>query len=38
MKGNRERGREYLDRLIREYGASNHAAVKLAKDFLAENY
>ena len=38
MKGNRERSREYLDRVIAEYGASNDAAVKLAQDFIAENF
>ncbi len=38
LKGNRDRSREYLDRLIREYGSSNHSAVKLAKEFLAENF
>ena len=38
MKGNREKAREYLDRVIREYGSSNSSAVKLARDFIAENY
>ena len=38
LKGNREKAREYLDRVIREYGNTNSSAVKLARDFLAENY
>ncbi len=38
MKGNRERAREYLDRVIREYGDSNNSAVRLAQDFIDENY
>lgn len=38
LKGNRDRSQEYLDRLISEYGSSNSSAVKLAKDFLAENF
>jgi len=38
LKGNRERAREYLDRVIREYGNSNSSAVKLARDFIDENY
>lgn len=37
-KGNRERAREFLDRLISEYDSSNSAAVKLAQDFISENY
>ena len=37
-KGNREKAREYLDRVIRQYGSSNSSAVKLARDFIAENY
>lgn len=37
-KGNRERAREFLDRLINEFGSSNSAAVKLAQDFISENY
>ena len=38
LKGNREKAREYLDRVISQYGSSNSSAVKLARDFLAENY
>ena len=38
LKGNREKAREYLDRVISEYGSSNSSAVKLARDFIAENY
>lgn len=38
MKGNRERSREYLDRVIAEYGATGDAAVKLAQDFIAQNF
>jgi tol-pal system protein YbgF len=38
MKGNREKGKEYFDQVIREYGSSNSSAAKLAKEFLAENY
>ena len=38
LKGNREKAKEYLDRVIREYGNTNSSAVKLARDFLAENY
>ncbi|MEQ9463995.1 MAG: tol-pal system protein YbgF [Haliea sp.] len=37
-KGNRERAREFLDRVISEFGATNSAAVKLAQDFISENY
>ncbi|MCR9185860.1 MAG: tol-pal system protein YbgF [Halieaceae bacterium] len=37
-KGNRDRAREFFDRVINEYGASNSAAVKLAQDFINENY
>jgi tol-pal system protein YbgF len=37
-KGNREKAREYFDRVIREFGDSNSSAVKLARDFLSENY
>ena len=37
-KGNRERAREYMDRVIAEYGNTNSSAVKLARDFLADNY
>jgi len=38
MKGNREKAREYLDEVISRYGSTNSSAVKLAKDFIAENY
>jgi tol-pal system protein YbgF len=38
LKGNREKAREYMDRVIRDYGSSNSSAVKLAQDFIAENY
>jgi tol-pal system protein YbgF len=38
MKGNREKAREYLDRVISEYGSTNSSAVKLARDFIAKNY
>jgi TolA-binding protein len=42
LKGNPERGREYLDRLIKEFGSSSNpaakSAVKLAQDFIAQNY
>ena len=38
LKGNREKSREYLDRVIREYGNTNSSAVKLSRDFLAENF
>lgn len=37
-KGNRERAREFLDRVINEFGSSNSAAVKLAQDFISEKY
>ena len=37
-KGNRDRAREFFDRVISEYGSSNSAAVKLAQDFIKENY
>ena len=37
-KGNREKAREYMDRVVNEYGSSNSSAVKLARDFIAENY
>ena len=38
MKGNREKAREYLDRVISQYGSSSSSAVKLSRDFIAENY
>lgn len=36
MKGNRDKAREYLDRVIRKY--SDHAAARLAQEFIDENY
>jgi tol-pal system protein YbgF len=38
MKGNREKAREYLDLVLEQYGSSNPAVAKLARDFIAENY
>jgi tol-pal system protein YbgF len=38
MKGNREKAKEYLDQVISRYGSTNSSAVKLSRDFLAENY
>ncbi|MCB1845121.1 MAG: tol-pal system protein YbgF, partial [Halioglobus sp.] len=38
MKGNREKAREYLDRVISQYGATDSAVAKLARDFISENY
>jgi tol-pal system protein YbgF len=38
MKGNREKAREYLDRVISQYSSTNSSAVKLSRDFIAENY
>ena len=38
LKGNREKSREYLDRVILDYGNTNSSAVKLSKDFIAENF
>jgi tol-pal system protein YbgF len=38
MKGNREKAREYLDLVITQYEGSNTAVVKLAREFIAENY
>lgn len=38
MKGNRDRAREYLDRVIRDYGDSDNAAARLAQEFIDENY
>lgn len=38
MKGNREKSREYLDRVVRDYATSNSSAVKLAQDFINENF
>jgi tol-pal system protein YbgF len=38
LKGNREKAREYLDRVIQEYGASESSAAQLAREFIDENY
>lgn len=38
LKGNSTKSREYLERVIAEFGDSDSSAVKLAKDFLAENF
>ena len=38
LKGNRDKAREYMERVIRDFGSSDSSAVKLAQDFLAENY
>ncbi|RLA44486.1 MAG: tol-pal system protein YbgF [Gammaproteobacteria bacterium] len=38
QKGNREKAREYLDRVISQYGTTNSSAVKLSRDFIAQNY
>jgi tol-pal system protein YbgF len=38
LKGNRDRAREYMDKVISDYGSSDSSAVKLAQDFVAENY
>ncbi len=38
LKGNREKAREYLDQVIKLYGSTNNASVKLARDFIAQNY
>lgn len=38
MKGNREKAREYLDLVIRQYSSSNSTVANLARDFIAENY
>ncbi len=37
-RGNRERARGYLDRVINEFGDSGSSAVKLARDFISQNY
>ena len=34
LKGNAERSRSYLDRVIAEYGAEGHPAAQLAQDFI----
>jgi len=38
LKGNADRAKAFLDRLIRDFGATDSTAVQLAKDFIAENY
>jgi tol-pal system protein YbgF len=38
LKGNRDRAKEFFDRVISEYGSSNSSAVNLAREFLRENY
>lgn len=38
LKGNREKAREYLDLVISQYEGTNNAVVKLARDFIAQNY
>jgi tol-pal system protein YbgF len=38
MKGNRDKAREFFDRVIKDYGSTNSSAVNLARDFLRENY
>ena len=37
MKGNRERSKYYLDRVISDYSDSNKSLVKLAQDFIIKN-
>ena len=37
MKGNRERSKYYLDRVISEYSDSNKSVAKLAQDFIFKN-
>jgi tol-pal system protein YbgF len=38
LKGNREKAREYLDLVIKKYEGTNNAVVKMARDFIAQNY
>ncbi|MCB1706660.1 MAG: tol-pal system protein YbgF [Halioglobus sp.] len=38
LKGNREKAKEYLDLVITQYEGTNNAVVKLARDFIAQNY
>lgn len=38
LKGNPSKAREYLDRVVGDYGDSGSSAVNLARDFIAENY
>jgi tol-pal system protein YbgF len=37
-KGNPDKAREYMDRVISEFGSGNSSAVKLARDFLRQHY
>ena len=37
-KGNLDKSREYLDRVIGEYGDSGSSAVELARNFLGQNF
>ena len=37
-RGNRERAKEYLERVVNEYGDSGSSAVKLASDFLSRSF
>lgn len=38
LKGNRDRSREYLDRVIARYGDEGHPAAQLARDFISQNF
>lgn len=38
MKGNRDRAREYFDRVIAQYGSTDSSAAKLAQEFIEQNY
>lgn len=38
LKGNREKSREYLEQVVRDYGNTNSSAVQLSRDFLEENF
>ncbi|CAA0107236.1 Cell division coordinator CpoB [Halioglobus japonicus] len=38
LKGNSEKAKEYLDLVITQYEGTNNAVVKLARDFIAQNY
>ncbi len=37
-RGNRDRSKEYLERVVNEFGGSGSSAVKLATDFLSRNF
>jgi tol-pal system protein YbgF len=37
-RGDRDRAREYFDRVVNEFGNTGSSAVKLARDFLSSNY